>query len=289
MKAPSIGFIGAGTLGKALALSLKAKGCNVAAVFSRSRKSAENLASLINGCKCTASPQETADCCDVVFITTPDSAIAQVVNQVRWSPKHGVIHCSGSHTLEVLEHAALQGSAIGSFHPFQTFACVETHTGAAERFQGAGVAIEGTGWLCGYLDELAGLMGCKSVHPNADDRALYHASAVMSCGQLAALIKGVTDIWKEMGVPEEEARPIIVTLMKTTLANVASAGVGPSMTGPVVRGDIDTVRRHLRALESRLPRLVPTYRSLAKEELLVASSILPSKVAGEIADLLDGP
>ena len=97
MEATAIGIIGAGTLGRALALCLKAYGCNIAVVTSHSAVSAEALSELVEGCRWTRSPQETADAADIVFITTPDSAIAQVAGQVRWSPRHGVVHCSGAH------------------------------------------------------------------------------------------------------------------------------------------------------------------------------------------------
>ena len=287
MDAPAIGIIGAGTLGRALALCLKAHGCKVAVVSSRSAGSAEALAALVEGCRQAASPQEAADGADVVFITTPDSAIAQVAGQVGWSSSHGVVHCSGAHTLDVLESASLQGASAGSFHPYQTFARVSSPEDAVQRFLGAGVAVEGSGWLAGYLEDLAGLLGGRVVHVEAGDRALYHASATMSCGHLAALAKVVVDMWREMGVPEEDALPIIAPIMQSTLANIASAGVAASLTGPAVRGDSETVGRHLGALEERLPGLAPLYRGLARHSLLAAGPDPSSPMAGELAGLLE--
>ena len=288
MDAPVIGIIGAGTLGRALALCLKAHGCNVAVVSSRSPGSAEALAALVEGCRQAASLQEAADSADVVFITTPDSAIAQVAGQVRWSSGHGVVHCSGAHSLDVLQGAYQQGAAIGSFHPYQTFARVNTPEDAVERFRGAGVAIEGTGWLSGYLEDLAGSLGCRVVNVETEDRALYHASATMSCGHLAALAKVVVDMWREMGVPEEDALPIIAPIMQSTLANIASAGVAASLTGPAVRGDTETVGKHLGALEERLPELAPLYRSLARQSLLASRPDPSFPMAERLAVLLEG-
>ena len=287
MNAPAIGIIGAGTLGRALALCLKAHGCDVAAVCSRSAGSAEALATLVEGSHWTESPQETADGSDIVFITTPDSAIAQVAGQVRWSPRHGVVHCSGAHSLDVLQAAASQGASVGSFHPYQTFACVSSPEDAAQRFHGAAVAVEGSGWLAASLEDLAGLFGCRIVHVEARDRALYHASATMSCGHLAALAKVVVDMWQEMGVPEEDALPIIAPIMQSTLANIASAGVAASLTGPAVRGDSGTVGRHLEALEDRLPGLAPLYRGLARHSRLAAGPGPSSAMGEELAGLLE--
>ncbi len=287
MEATAIGIIGAGALGRALALCLKTHGCNVAVVSSRSATSAEALADLVEGCGWTGSPQEAADAADIVFVTTPDSAIAQLASQVRWSSSHGVVHCSGAHTLDVLQDASLQGAFVGSFHPYQTFALVSSPEDAIQRFRGAGVAVEGTGWLAGYLEDLAGLLGCRVVQVEARDRALYHASATMSCGHLAALATVVLDMWRDMGVPEEEALPIIATIMQSTLANVASAGVAASLTGPAVRGDTETVGKHLGALEVRLPGLAPLYRSLARQSLLAARPESSCPMAEELAGLLE--
>ena len=287
MDSPAIGIIGAGTLGRALALCLKAHGCNVEMVSSHSAGSAEALAALLEDCRWASSPQEAADGSDVVFITTPDSAIDQVAGQVRWSSKHGVVHCSGAHTLDILQGAAHQGAAIGSFHPYQTFARVSSFEDAVQRFRGAGVAIEGDGWLAGFLENLAGRLDCRVVHVEARDRALYHASAVMSCGHLAALTKVVVDMWREMGVPEEDALPIIAPIMQTTLANIASGGVAASLTGPVVRGDGGTLGRHLDALEERLPDLAPLYRSLARQSLQAMDPEPSFAMAEDLAGLLD--
>ena len=289
MNAPAIGIIDAGTLGRALALCLKAHGYDVAVVCSRSAGSAEALAALVEGCSWTESPQEAADGSDVVFMTTPDSAIAQVAGQVRWLSSHGVIHCSGAHSLDVLQAAASQGASVGSFHPYQTFACVSSPEDAVQRFHGAGVAVEGEGWLAGWLEVLAGLLGCRVVHVEARDRALYHASATMSCGHLAALAKVVMDMWREMGVPEEDALPIVAPIMQSTLANIASAGVAASLTGPAVRGDSGTVGRHLEAVEERLPGLAPLYRGLARHSLLAARPDPSSPMAEELAGLLEDP
>ena len=145
----SVGFIGAGTLATGLSLGLAARGYPVAAVSSRRRSSAETLGGRIPGCDAVADPQEVAYRCRLVFITTPDDVINEVASKVEWRRDQGVVHCSGAVSLGVLEPAAKRGALTGSFHPFQTLACLETPEEAAERLEGAwlpgddGVA---TGW-----------------------------------------------------------------------------------------------------------------------------------------------
>ena len=283
MDDPPIGFIGAGTLGKGLALALANRGYRVVAVSSRSLSSAEALAFLISGCEALPGPQEVADRCNLVFITTPDEAINQVVSQMEWQPSQGVVHCSGAAPLDVLEPVTRVGALTGSFHPFQTFACVETPEEAVERLEGTTFSVEGTGWLLSFLEEIACRLGGKAMFLKPEDRAIYHASAVMSCGYLVALFKAAADMWQVMGVPPEEALPIILPLAKSTLANLSRAGIDPSATGPVVRGDVATLKRHLEALEGNLPRLVPLYCSLSLESLPLARE----RVSGENLEAMD--
>ncbi len=265
-----IGFIGAGTLGNGLALALAARGYRVVAVSSRSPSSAEDLAGRIPGCEALARPQELADICDLAFITTPDDVISQVAAQVQWHHGQGVVHCSGAEPLDILEPAARLGAITGSFHPFQTFACLEAHEETVERLEGTTFSVEGQGWLLAFLEGVAHRLGGKAILVRPEDRAIYHASAVMSCGYLVALLKAAADIWQAMGVPQDEALPVILHLASSTLTNLSRAGIDATVTGPLVRGDTTTVQRHLEALESRLPRLISLYCSLSLESLPLA-------------------
>ena len=284
---PSVSFIGAGRVAGVLAPEMARLGYPVAATASRSRESSERVAALVGARAALA--QEAVDAAELVFITTPDGAIGGVASQAHWRAGQSVVHCSGAHTLDILQSAAHQGAAIGSFHPYQTFALISSSEEAVQRFCGAGVAVEGDGWLAGFLENLAGRLGCRVVRVETRDRALYHASAVMSCGHLAALAKVVVDMWREMGVSEEDALPIIAPIMQSTLSNIASGGVAASLTGPVVRGDGGTLDRHLDALEGRLPDLAPLYRSLARQSLLAIASGPSSEMAEDLAGLLDDP
>ena len=270
MDNPRIGLIGAGQLGSGLALALAANGYNVAAVASRTPASA--LASQIPGCTALEGPQELAEACDLVFITTPDEVINQVASQVEWRPDQGVVHCCGAHSLELLEPAAKQGAATGSFHPFQTFAFLEMADDAVDRMRGISFAVDGTGWVEGFLRKLASRLGGKALALKPEDRALYHASAVLVCSHLVALLRATTEVWGAMGVPQEAALPVILPIAKATLANVSRVGIEASLTGPVVRGDLTTIQKHLEALEERAPRVISVYCCLALESLTLAAA-----------------
>ena len=283
MDDPIVGFVGAGAVGKGLALGLASRGYRVSAVSSRSLSSAQGLADLIPGCEASLDHQQVANRCDLVFITTPDEAIGQVASRVAWHRGQGVVHCSGAESLEILEPAARAGAIAGSFHPFQTFACLETPEEAVERMEGTTFSVEGQGWVLDTLKEMASRLGGRAILLSPKDRAIYHASAVMSCGHLVALVKAAADVWEAMGVPQEEALPIILPLAKSTLVNVSRAGIYGSLTGPIARGDTATLRAHLQNLEGRLPRLIPLYCALSGESLALAGD----KVSREKLDEMD--
>src|SRR3972149_6263332 len=120
-----VGFIGAGTVGTALAVRLKEKGYPVVAVASRSRTSAERLAAKVSGPRVCETINEVPKQAELVFITTPDDTIAKVAAQVNWPSGVRVVHCSGAHSLDVLEPATRAGALPGGFHPLQTFASVD--------------------------------------------------------------------------------------------------------------------------------------------------------------------
>ena len=134
-----IGFIGAGTVGTALAVRLSGKGYPVVAVSSRTRASAQRLADAVPGCRVYNSAQGVVDNAQVIFITTPDDAIAGVASGLEWHRGQSVLHCSGADSSRTLEPAEGFGACVGGFHPLQTFASVEH---AIENIPGSTFAIE---------------------------------------------------------------------------------------------------------------------------------------------------
>ena len=289
---PTIGFIGAGLFGKGLAWALAAQGSPVVAVHSRSLNSAQALAGRIPGCRVFATPQELADAVDLVFITTPDSVISQVAGAVNWRPGQGVAHCCGGASPSLLEPASNQGAAIGAFHPFQTFSGLADGEDPGERLSGVTFAVSGSGWLEGFLWDLARGLGGQPVAIPDDWRPLYHAAAVMACGHLAALMQASVDVWQTMGFTQDQALEALYPLCRTTLDAVARSGAEASITGPVVRGDIDTVRAHLEALFKNLPDLAPLYAALTAASLPLAANrgVGPGEVTAmqELIDYYSG-
>lgn len=252
-------------------MCLADRGYRITAAHSRSPSSAQWLGGRVPGCRVFASAQELCDATDLIFITTPDSVIGQVAASVTWRPGQGVVHCRGSRSRELLQPAACQGAVTGAFHPYQTFAGLEGPEDIASRLFGVAFAVAGEDWLEAYLRQMVTDLGGHPVSISDADRPLYHASAVLACGHLVALLKATIEVWQAMGFSEREAVDALYPISRATLDNLAGAGADASLTGPVVRGDFDTLRSHLDTLSERLPELVPLYGTLTNASLGMAA------------------
>jgi len=262
-----IGFIGAGTVGTALAVRLSERGYHVVVVSSRSKASAEKLAALIKGCRVAGSNQAAADAADLIFITTPDGVIPQVAAELRWRSGQSVVHCSGADSTDTLEPARKAGANVGAFHPLQTFASVNQ---ALDNIAGSTFAIESQEPLLTTLKDMATALDGHSIELEASDKVVYHAAAVMACNYMVTLVKLATDLWQTFGVPPQEATRALMPLLQGTLHNIDKVGLPQCLTGPIARGDKGTVAKHLKALREQAPSLLSTYGELGLQTIPIA-------------------
>lgn len=280
-----IGFIGAGTTGTALAVRLSQKGYPVLAVSSRSLASAQRLAELVTDCKAYESAQEVADISDLVFITTPDDIIARIAQETQWHAGQSVVHCSGAHSVDILEPARQLGANVGSFHPLQTFAGVQQ---AIENLPGSAFALEAEEPLLSMLKELASILDGNWAELKPGDKALYHAAAVFVSNYLVTLVRLALDLWQDFGVPPEEATQALLPLLKGTVNNIENIGLPNCLTGPVARGDLGTISKHLSVLNNRNSSLLSTYKELGLQTIPIAlaKGKVDEKRAEELRTLL---
>jgi predicted short-subunit dehydrogenase-like oxidoreductase (DUF2520 family) len=261
------GFIGAGTTGTALAVRFSEKEWPVVGVYSRSLSSADKLAGLLPNCRAYHTSQELADVAEMVFITTPDDVIAQVCREVRWHKGQGILHCSGAHSVDILEPAEKLGANVGSFHPLQTFADTDQ---AMANLPGSTFGLEAEEPLLSTLKELASLLDGNWVELKPGDKVLYHVAAVFACNYLVTLVKLALDLWKGFGVSSKEATKALLPLIRGTLNNIDSIGLPNCLTGPVARGDLGTIDRHLNALHAKNPSLLTVYKELGLQTIPIA-------------------
>ena len=262
-----IGFIGAGTVGTALAILLNEKGYRFVGASRKSRTPAGGTSKAVSNLRMLGSNQEVADIADLVFITTSDDAISAVASEVTWRYGQSVVHCSGADSTDVLEPARKSGAMVGGFHPLQTFAGIEQ---AVANIPGSTFAIEAEEPLKSTLKEMATAFGGNWIELKAEDKAAYHAAAVFACNYLVTLVKLSTDLWQTFSIPPDKATQALLPLLRGTLNNIESIGIPNCLTGPIARGDTGTISKHIRILEEKAPALVSTYRELGIQTITVA-------------------
>ena len=269
----NIGFIGIGKMGKALALALASHDYRVTACYTRSHTSTAEFNYLLPRCVITNTPQEVFDQTNLVFITIPDDFIQSYVQDLVVNENQAIVHCSGSLPRSILSNANHQGRFTGMFHPYQTLAGIDSSEAAAERLSGITFAIDAEGWLLDQLVDFGESLDSRTIHVPSSDLGIYHSSAVLTCGFLVTLLHCAISLWEEMGHNKDDAMKAILPLAKSTLSNVENSGVLPSMTGPIYRGDIVTIEKHISSLVARTPEIVDVYTSLFQASLPIAQQL----------------
>ncbi|MBU6484152.1 MAG: DUF2520 domain-containing protein [Betaproteobacteria bacterium] len=252
-----IGFVGAGRLGTALAWSIARRGLRVGAAFSQVRADTRRLADPIPGCTIASTMQAVVNTSDIVFITTPDAVIEAATAQAGWRPGVAAVHCSGVTEVSALDHAARDGAMTGGFHPMQTFGDPEA---AARSLPGCTVTIEADEPLNTTLVALARRLECQVNRLPRGMRGRYHAAAGYPSQFINALFAEAASIWQSWGASREDAVRALLPLARGTLASIEAAGIARGMPGPVSRGDIESIEKHVAALTPLGPDVIEFYR-----------------------------
>jgi predicted short-subunit dehydrogenase-like oxidoreductase (DUF2520 family) len=237
---------------------------------------------MVDGCLATTNSQAVVNATDLIFITTPDDVITTVADQIEWSRGKSVIHCSGADTTQALASARAAGATVGVFHPLQTFAGTEQ---AINNLPGTTFALEAEEPLLNLLKEMADSLGGYAIELKAKDKVRYHTAAVIACNYLVTLVKQAADLWQAFGVPPEQAVQALVPLLKGTVGNIETIGIPDCLTGPISRGDVGTIEKHLAALENTAPEVLAIYRQMGINTIPIA--LVKGSIDEEQADRLE--
>jgi predicted short-subunit dehydrogenase-like oxidoreductase (DUF2520 family) len=283
---PRIGFVGAGRVARTLAQGFSQRGYDVVAVASRTPGSAHRLAAEVAACRALDDAQDVVDAVDLVFLTVPDDAIAPAAASLRWPAGRWVVHASGATEVAALAAARAQGAAIGGFHPLQTFA---DPTVALAGLRGCTVAIEAEGALEAALEGMAAALDMRPIRLPAGARPLYHGAGSFAAPFVALMVDEAVRIWESFGVPREQALPALLTLARGTLDAAARDGIAGSFAGPIARGDVGTIERHLAAMAHLSPGTLALYREMARRAIPVAQAkgTLSEEKAARLVALLE--
>jgi len=264
---PRIGFVGAGSVGLALAVAFDRAGWPVAAVATRDEERRTRFLSHVPSAAAVGGVQAITDSADLIFLTVPDDALPAVAAHLRLYAGQAVVHTSGALGSDVLGPALAAGTTGGSFHPLVAFADLDAALGA---LPGATIALEGDEELLGLLGQLTTDIGAQPVRLPPAGKPAYHAAAVLAAGGFVGLLDGIAEVARGAGLDEAGALAIYAPLIRQSLANAERIGIRAALTGPFVRGDANTVDAHLHALERLAPGVLELYAAVARRELALA-------------------
>jgi predicted short-subunit dehydrogenase-like oxidoreductase (DUF2520 family) len=221
----------------------------------------------------------------ILVLAVPDSALGEVAHDMaRAGPAPAgcvALHLAGALSTDVLAPLHQAGYAVGSIHPLQAIA---DPWAGADRLFGSAYALAGEPAAIAAGRRLASYLAGRTLVVPPAFRALYHAAAVTASNYLVAVLAASVRLMADATIPEDEAVPALLPLLRGTLDNLEQLGVAAALTGPIARGDAETVRLHLRRLSERDRRL---YCVLGRETLTLARIAgLDEQRAGEIDALL---
>ena len=211
------------------------------------------------------SPVEAARAGELVLLTVPDDAIGPLCRRLADAGafRKGAIvaHCSGALGSDVLAPARDCGCHVGSMHPLQTFPTVEAALG---KLPGSYFFIEGDPPVARTLSRLAVAVGGIPIRIAPQAKTLYHAAACVASNYLVTLMDAALQVGSAAGIAPAKLLRALEPLVRATVDNVFALGPARALTGPIARGDAQTVRRHQKALRRANPRLAALYAILAR-------------------------
>jgi len=241
-----VGVVGPGRAGTGLALAWARAGHDVR-LYGRRPKPVPTPLTLTVGAADDPPPWLTA--VSVVVLAVPDDAITPLARSLAragsLAANQVVLHLSGLLDHEALAALSASGAALGSLHPLQTLVEPRRVPG---HLRGAWAAVEGMPRAVATAERLAYDIGLRPFRLRAEDKPRYHAAAVFASNYFVVVEAIAQELLRSTGLSESDAWSALAPLVGGTLDNLASQGPLGALTGPVARGDAETVARHLAVL-----------------------------------------
>jgi len=286
-----VGVVGAGRVGAVLSAALRAAGHDVVAAAGESDASRRRMAELLPGVP-RRKPTDVARACDLLLLAVPDDMLANVVTMLADSGAlHAgqyVVHTSGRHGLAVLEPARAVGARVVAMHPAMTFTGTAVDLDRLSADFGGGTVFGLTADPAdrAFAEALVADLGGTPMWVPEEMRTLYHAGLAHGANHLVTLVTEAMEILSAAGAadPAGTLRP----LLSAALDNALEQG-DAALTGPIVRGDLGTVRAHLEDITANAPQTLGSYVALARATLdraVTDGRVVPIRAA-RIRDLLD--
>lgn len=265
-----VGFIGAGVVGTSLGFLLSKSGVNVSGFLSKSFESAQKAAILTKTC-IFRSYDEILKSSDVVIISTNDSSISDVVNKLLDCKNmiEGKVfaHLSGAASIDILNPLKYEMGYTMVLHPIQTCPSFDA---AINLLPKCYFTLEGDEEALIFGKAIVEKISAKSIVVNSINKPLYHAACVAVSNYLIALARFGNELLKESGFPCSKYPDALVPLMYGSLKNIEEKGISDALTGPIARGDVNTVELHLKNIKGK--NHIKLYKLLGMMALEIATN-----------------
>jgi len=265
-KKPRIAIVGPGRLGRALTLELRQAGYSISEIVSRntaaSKHKARELARKVEACATTRDNAHLD--ADVVWFCVPDREIAAASRQFAavtdWKKKIA-FHSSGAPTSDELKALRQRGAAVASLHPLMTFVY-----GSMPSLRGVPFAMEGDPAAIRTARRIVRDLGGEAFTIRKQHKNAYHAWGTFASPLLLSALVTAEQWARAAGLSAGEARKKMLPIVRQTIANYEALGPAGAFSGPIVRGDVETIRKHLKVLK-KVPEARDVYLALARAAL----------------------
>jgi len=254
-----LGFIGAGTIATAFAVKLAEGGYPVVAVADVKPEMAKRMADRIQGCQIQETNQGVVDAADFVIMATQDQFMASVANEIKWRPNRGIVHTSGLFGTEILEPARRAGARVGGLHPCGLFPDLEQ---ALKVLPGATFGIMGESPMLDTLKSFVATLQGNYIILKSEDKPLYHVALAFASDFPMVCIKIATELFQKLGVPQAEALKMLTPVIRGTVDGVINLGFPGCFSGPITRGDLSVIAKHVATLEEKEPGLAGLFKEM---------------------------
>ena len=290
-RSPSTFVVGAGAVATTLAGALRKGGVPVLGLWARKPAAARAAGAAAGVAAYSAAPPDLILEAEVLLIAVRDPAIEEVAKMLVGTGlvtgRHIFLHCSGARAADVVfASVAAKVGGVGTLHPLRAIrdpqAAMGAMRGTVFGVQGDEVGKRAAGDLCRAI-------GGEVLELDGEAMARYHAAAAMSSNFVVALLDMAATELERAGVPRRDGRAALLALARGSLDNIAREGLPEALTGPIRRGDVQTVRRHLEAVSDI--QVAEVYRVLGRHAVSMARQLgaAGGEELAEVAEALAGP
>jgi len=260
-----IAVIGLGRLGSALLKALYKNHYLIHALIDQNLSLTRKIGAIVNA-EISSNNIFELDKVDIIFISVPDDEVVTVVSDLKIHLEQRnfskfIYHTSGVLTSDVLNPLKEFHIACASFHPIQTFSGNDDDW---KKFQNCYFGTEGDSVAIEKASQIINdLKGHQIIVPK-ELKPVYHLACIMASNYMVSLMVPVIEIFKKMKYSEQEALKMLFPILSTTLTNLRNHGIEKSLSGPILRGDIGTIEKHLEILSTEFPFYKSIYQQLAQ-------------------------